>query len=220
MTSVAQRARDALHTEEWVDDVVLYHLLQDVLAHSFQSKSTGGIVVIDPLNVALFIDSVSLSKRKPITDPTLIQCRSQFRDACKRDALLLLPLHCDNHWSLMAYRPSFRQWYCCDSMGNYHRQRVLGCLDALDRLKLLSAEESTRVYFYDNLPRQPLSYECARYVLFYAFVMIKAATDASVSSDGVAYAARLEQDLPHVCEHNRAAFEAHLLKLLDRREEQ
>lgn len=204
--SSQERAISALHSREWIDSDDLYYLLKDVLALRFSAASP--VVVIDPIVTTMLIDSPK------VTAATLRECRRQFKEAIDSDALILVPLHWGNHWSLLAYKPGFTQWYCCDSMGAYHRQRTVACLDALDRLKMIASGAGQRIFFYDDMPRQPLSYECARYVLFYAFVLLSAHIDAEASGDATEYAKRLERDLPLVNEENRVSFEERLLTMI------
>jgi hypothetical protein len=213
MQSIRERSIAVLdpHSLDMVDDEVLFYLLRDVLVQRL--FPTCRVCVIDPVVLALLIDSPELARKKT-TDATLRQCTREFAAALKNDALLLLPLHADNHWSLLAYRPQWRQWYCLDSMGAYHRQRALACLEALDRLKLVLGGDDARIHFYDDMPRQPGGHECARYVLFYAFVLLRNHADAAVRDSATAFAARLERELPHVRESHRPGFEAYLVRAL------
>jgi len=212
-----QRCVDALRSEDWVDDEVLLYLLRNILTQRLFPHAS--VLIVDSIVLTLLIDSPDLAarnKKRPATsvEVTLRQCTADFAAALEGDSLLLLPLHCKGHWSLLVYRPSWSQWYCFDSMGTYHRARVEACLEALDRLKLVPATEETRVYFYDDMPRQPQSFECARYVLFYAFVLLKNYTDGEMREDARGFVRRLEREIPRVCEANRPAFEQQLLNVM------
>lgn len=208
MSSLRERAIATLHSVESTDDDVLQYLLRDVLVHNLRVNATA----VDPAVLTLLVDSpTSLTGKK---SGQLRECRAAFAAALEQDSLLLLPLHSQGHWSLLCYRPAWRQWYCCDSMGALHLNRAKACMEALDRHLLVPVDEQTRSYFYDDMPRQPQSYECARYVLFYAFVLLRTFMDEKSHDDAVKFADALERELPLVCEANRPAFEGHLLRIL------
>ena len=205
-------ATKSLSTESLIDSDVLFFLLREVLL-TLSGSNGDEFCVIDPVIITFLIDSPQNNRKKRQSDEnTLKECKIEFEQAQSRDLTLLLPLHCSNHWSLMIYKPSWRQWYACDSAGAYHSQRQLACLDALDRLGLVSPVDRN-IMIYTYLPRQPASYECGRYVLFYAFVVIsnmKACGEQTIFDTG------LEQQLQLVNETNRVKFESFILKALEK----
>ena len=98
--------------------------------------------------------------------------RAQFKKATQDRALVLLPLHHDDHWSLLVYAPAWQSHrFVADSLQTYHEQRVLDAMARLDALRVV-AKRDAQVTFFDRLPEQLSDYECARYVVYYAFLAV------------------------------------------------
>jgi hypothetical protein len=196
MDSLSQRALDTLHTETMFYDDTLLYMLQTIVGNDGQ--------VIDPIILSLLVDA--RGKNEKINVSAL---QRRFQEAVERDLPIILPLNHNKHWSLLVTRPSWSQWYACDSVRNFHRRRAVDVLATLDRLHIHPVK-GTRIYFYDDMPEQPFSYECGHFLLFYAFVFIRILT---VSRDQGKSEAALEAELPLVCDRNRAGFEARLTRL-------
>jgi len=202
MLSLAERSRETLEKNaEFSDDTLLYSL------HMIVGPDA---LVIDPVLLSLLVDNPG-GKNEKLNVSAL---QRQFDVASEKDLLVILPLHHDGHWSLLATRHAWLQWYHSDSIRDYHRDRVVKVLECLHRL-CIHREKGSRIFFYDNMPEQPPSYKCGHYLLFYAFVFVRT---LSTSTDQKESEERLEKELRYVSEINRAVFEAHVTRLLRRNE--
>lgn len=201
--TLRERAIATLPSRQCVDDDVLLYVARTLLA--------GGrpLFVMDTIVLAHALDQQDGKSRHTVAQ--------DFTEAVQQQRLVVVPVYDAAHWSLLCYRPDWRQWYSMDSIRDqhgrgYHWRRHLAVLALLCDMKCLAAAEA-RILVYNDLPQQPGSYECARYVLFYVLVLLSvfARTDQEAEAQR-----ELEVELRLVCEENRPAFEQQLVAHLRR----
>jgi hypothetical protein len=199
-SALCKRSSSLLKSKKSFDDATVVHLLGVIASPE--------ATIIDPVLISILV-----SKRGSLSqdDGNVEGTRRRFAEAVSCDRLVLLPLHHNNHWSLLAYRPAWTQWYHCDSVRGYHKARVVEVLACLDHFAIGQSQDA-RIFFYDDMEEQPRAYECGRYVPFYAFVLL--GNHLAHSQDQAECERRLERELPLVCEEFRPGFQEQLCAII------
>ncbi len=195
MSQLRERAVATLSQREWMDDDVLLYLMRSVLCDA------ATCTIIDPIVMAAAVDRTDKKSRGALA--------RDFVWACAAQKTVLVPVFESAHWSLMVYRAQWDQWYFCDSLRTHHR-RHLQILALLAETHCIQAVKS-RVFIYNDLPVQPESYECARYVLFYTLAFLSVFTRHAGELE---CRDALEHELRKVSEVNRGEFERRLVAVL------
>jgi Ulp1 family protease len=93
----------------------------------------------------------------------------------KVNLLYIIPLHSNDHWSLLVRMPKIKRWFHFDSIPGYHRSFAIRLADRVDKeiynIGDKEEEEFDFIYF-KNVPQQNSNWECGIYLLMYAFIMI------------------------------------------------
>jgi len=201
---VARLRADLAAREKWNDET-LRAMLRLVVAE--EEEAAVRVLLVDSLVLNLLVDA---PKKRPDTG-TRDALRAQFKEATQDRALVLLPLHHDDHWSLLVYAPAWHHWFVADSLQTYHEQRVLDVMARLDALRVV-AKRDAQVTFFDRLPEQLSDYECARYVVYYAFLAVHHYAAVGGGGGGAAgeYGRALGADLTDVTPARLPAFERQL----------
>jgi hypothetical protein len=210
MTSAEVLREEVREQRRW-NDTTLLALLRLVVAS--ERRDCVEIEVIDPLVLSLLLES-GTGKKQERDEKTVRHVRELFiaprAGNGRAPKLVLVPVYWEKHWSLLAYATQFHHWYVCDSLNNYNEQRVMDILILLNQLKVVTRRDA-RIRFYDQLAQQESDYECGRYVVFYAFILLRNFT-TPVSEEE--FQARVEEELRVVTPQNRPSFETQLLQLL------
>ena len=123
--------------------------------------------------------------------------------------LVLLPLVCGSHWSLLIWRA--RAWYHADSLAPFHARLAHATLERLDALGIVARQPGARLRSL-ALPRQRGGWECGLYVLQYALGAIAASKRAG--DDERRFVRELRDYCELACGENRLLFTAALLREL------
>lgn len=130
---------------KWSADVLMDALYLQCAVRGLQSDS---VTVVDPRLLTLVCEghSVSFAQNAHLL-------KSQLHAP-----LVLIPLHCDDHWSLLAYFHAWGLWIAIDSAAPMHRQHVLHTLYRLQKLGVLQDVEKQQLELRET--RQTTGYEC------------------------------------------------------------
>lgn len=133
------------------------------------------VTVIDPGNLACYIDS----KEKTLFPESLLTSNrrrdtiaNQFRLVPPQgEKLIIIPIHDDNHWSLIFYMNLSRRFYCMDSMGEYHQRRIAKIMTNFLADSFME-KVGTKITFVESIP-QAKGYECGQYIFMFIYAYIK-----------------------------------------------
>ena len=90
-------------------------------------------------------------------------------------AVTVIPIHDENHWSLMIYFNEQGVFYCFDSLDDYHKQRKLALLRRLCNDQILVRLQETRVVWVHSR-RQSELFECGQYVFMFLYSFLRLLT--------------------------------------------
>jgi Ulp1 family protease len=94
-------------------------------------------------------------------------------------SILLVPIHNNDHWSLLYYRTSTGVWHHMDSLAPYHTSYVEEVMEELDALGYLLSPNNEVVHFR-RMPRQPQGWECGIYLLLYMLIVSESRNDKEI----------------------------------------
>lgn len=183
--------------EKWSQDTVMnfIHLLLEKTCRPIPVED---VSVVDAGFLSLLVDS---------TGPIASRSLQVMRDYLSSSRLLLLPLQSQDHWSLLVFAIGEKTWYHCDSLGDFHRDRVAFVLARLQFIRVLDSAEHQLVTF-PSLPRQENQVESGSFVVFYAFIFIFNIIQEDCDSD--IFRRRISKQLPMISEARRPEFLSHL----------
>lgn len=117
---------------KWSADVLLDALYLQCAVRGLQSDA---VAIVDPRLVTLVCEghSVNFAQNAHLL-------KSQLHAP-----LALIPLHSDDHWSLLAYFHAWGLWISIDSAAPMHRQHVLRTLQRLQKLGVLQQVEKEQL---------------------------------------------------------------------------
>ncbi len=127
--------------------------------------------------------------------------------------LVLVPLVCGSHWSLLVYRSRAQAWYHLDSLAPYHTQLAHQTVARLSRAGAVPGRRTRGGVTPIVMPRQREGWECGLYLLQYALLVIRASREAGPSHERTFYRRLCEYD-DIACDENLVLFTEQLLKIV------
>ena len=95
----------------------------------------------------------------------------------RQGGITVIPIHDDDHWSLLVYLNAYRAFYTFDSYDAYHHNYVIRFIDKLGTDDILvSLRDETIVAI--PCPRQRYLYECGQYVFMFVYSFFTVWLDA------------------------------------------
>ena len=125
--------------------------------------------------------------------------------------LILLPLVCGAHWSLLALRTGANRWYHLDSAHPYHAQLAARTLADLRAAAVVGAGEGA--HRVGGLAHQAGDWECGLYVLQYALMLVESSREAG--QDERAFVRILGEHVHIASDKNLLLFTQRVLRLLE-----
>lgn len=181
----------------WLDDIVVLHLFYFMASRKRYNKKQVRLVDSQVLFSVLKGDHGrnETHLREYLTgDPSI--------------PLILLPLVCGSHWSLLIYRTAANRWYHADSLWPYHEKLALDTFTQLHERRLVGSSGATLKHV--RVPRQREYWECGLYTLLNMLAAISASNRAGTNEQR--FAAFLKEHCRLACDENLLLFTQRLLE--------
>jgi Ulp1 family protease len=181
-----------LRAKESLNDVAILNLLYLLCDWT---ETQHAMIIMDSLVVAS-LATTSEKTRKWVRQLAAPSVQKTF---------ILVPLHNNNHWSLLVMVPSLCCYHHFDSLGAYHHEyatRTRLLIDPLDQYHELVLVDSVVA------PEQLSNWECGLFLLMYAYLQMQALE--SLSNEET-LAKCWSRYIASISEHNRAFFATRLL---------
>ena len=180
----------------WLEDEVVLQLFHFMAWRRRYTRRH--VALIDPLVLCAMAKGDVAHHARALT--------AQFTDGTP---LLLLPLVCGSHWSLLMCRTATNTWYHADSLQPYHARLAH---DTLQRLRFI---EGVVLDPYASVtavavPRQRGGWECGLYTLQYMLAAIEASRKAKTTEHR--FAVLLTKYCRLACDANLPLFTQRLLE--------
>jgi hypothetical protein len=209
------------------DDSFAPLVMDSYSAHLRQQLSVRG-TWLDDISVLQLFYRMARAKRYAQSQVRLVDCclleaalrgRSEKRAEnvryLRRDflnvPLVLVPLVCGAHWSLLCFRTRGARWYHMDSLAPFHARLAQRTVAALEREGVAPrrAGEVERL----TVPQQRETWECGLYTLQYALMVC----ESSISAGGGAERTFLRELKLHrdiACDGNLLLFTQRVLEIV------
>ncbi len=152
-----------------LDDECVNNVIKFI--HSITQERSGHMIILaDSLHVEQFvIDDV---KRKKYFIATM----KTRHPPSKVNRIYIIPVHSNDHWSLLVRMPKIKCWFHFDSIPGYHRSYASRLANKIDteiyEIDEDDEENEFDFIYFKNVPQQNSNWECGIYLLMYVFVMI------------------------------------------------
>jgi hypothetical protein len=208
MFTLSQRNKKAIiqalrEDEQWVADILL-DLLQ---IHQVHNKEGDSVRWVDPGFFTL-VATGSLKHRH--YERNFKELYALLHE--KGPETLLIPIHGEQHWSLLVYRRLHKHWYVCDSAGGYHRKQIELVLLNLCKRGFITDNNSHVVTFYDDLAQQKSNFECGFFTLLYCLVF---ASNKNKTGTEEGYNRYLSEELAKIDENMRLKYRDELIDIVN-----
>jgi hypothetical protein len=100
------------------------------------------------------------------------QCMAAFFVGPSARAITVVPIHTEDHWSLLLYFNEHRTFYGFDSLGAYHRDYMKDFMRTLCDDGILTDTDHTSIVWVPSR-RQSMLYECGQYVFMFLYSFLK-----------------------------------------------
>lgn len=171
--------------------------ITDVL-HLFVSHNTFGLALVDPALVTLYMREEVAGKQSAIM--------ARYFRGDKQQPVTLIPVHHDDHWSLLIYVARYTTFYYLDSLSEYHREYVVKLMRKMMTDGVIANIDSTRVTTITS-ECQENSYECGQYLFMFVYAFLVQYKQAQQQQDVQSFADQLQVYVAESCrESHRQKF--------------
>ena len=181
----------------WLDDLVVLHLFYFMASRKRYTKKQVRLVDSQILCSVLRGDHGSNAEHL-----------RHYLSGDQTIPLILIPLVCGSHWSLLIYRTGCNRWYHADSLRPYHEKLAHDTFTQLHERRLVASSGATLKQLM--VPRQREGWECGLYTLQYMLAAISASNRADTNEHQ--FFAALKEYCSLACDENLLLFTQRLLE--------
>lgn len=191
--------RTLAQTGERLDDQVVLQLFYFMAWRKGVTKRHA--LIVDPLLLDSVIQKGDHGRQRQYVLDT-------FQSGKEAAPLVVLPLVCGVHWSLLVYRQQANHWYHMDSMAPLHQSLAERTYMALVEAGV-GGNERTQLK-YVKVPRQVEGWECGLYTVQYMLAAMQASRRAA--SNESRFRALLAEFCKFACDANLELFVSRVLQ--------
>lgn len=174
---------DVLRAKQNLNDNHVLYILNLFIDSMFGNEAC--IAIIDSVFTALYMKKKRTAKETDVVIERRRRSMAVYFDRSdysvdnrvinnikRHKSVTVIPIHTNNHWSLLVYFNDHRQFYHFDSFDHCHHDYVIDVIDKLVTDKIIVDVHNTKITVLDSTP-QVDSYECGQFVAMFLYAFLK-----------------------------------------------